>query len=125
MIAAGISENIRVTGIAGRFLEHSRTFCFRDAGQEEIYLGGADMMPRSLDRRVEVDLPVRDPKLVRFLHDEVLAIYLADVIKARHMKSDGTYDQPPNRDNALIMNSQEWFIKKVAVSSGSNEKSVG
>jgi polyphosphate kinase len=72
MIAAGTSENIRVTR------------------QEEIYLGSANMMPRNPNRRVEVDFPVRDPKLMRFLHDEVLAIYLADVVKARHMKPDGT-----------------------------------
>ena len=102
---AGVSENIRVTSIVGRFLEHSRIFYFRNAGQEEIYLGSADMMPRNLNRRVEVDFPVRDPKLVRFLRDEVLAIYLADVVKARHMKPDGTYDRPSNRDNARSMNS--------------------
>lgn len=122
---AGISENIRVTSIVGRFLEHSRIFYFRNAGQEEIYLGSADMMPRNLDRRVEVDFPVRDPKLLRFLHDEVLAIYLADVAKARQMKPDGTYDRPHDRDNDRSMNSQEWWIKKVAVSSSGHEKSVG
>jgi len=122
---AGISENIRLTSIVGRFLEHSRIFYFRNAGQEEIYLGSADLMPRNLNRRVEVDFPVRDPKLVRFLHDEVLAIYLADVVKARHMKPDGTYDRPSNRENVRSMNAQEWFIKKVAVRSSNNEKSVG
>ena len=109
---AGISENIRVTSIVGRFLEHSRIFYFRNAGHEEIYLGSADLMPRNLNRRVEVDFPVRDPRLVRFLHDEVLAIYLAGVVKARHMKPDGTYDRPSDRDHARSMNSQEWFIKK-------------
>ena len=122
---AGVSENIRVTSIVGRFLEHSRIFYFRNAGQEEIYLGSADLMPRNLNRRVEVDFPVRDPKLVRFLHDEVLAIYLADVVNARHMKPDGTYDRPSNRDNVRSMNAQEWFIKKVAVRSSNNEKSFG
>jgi polyphosphate kinase len=122
---AGVSENIRVTSIVGRFLEHSRIFYFRNAGQEEIYLGSADLMPRNLNRRVEVDFPVRDPKLVRFLRDGVLATYLADVVKARHMKPDGTYDRPSNRDNAHSMNAQEWFIKKVAVRSSNNEKSVG
>ena len=122
---AGISEYIRVTSIVGRFLEHSRIFYFRNAGQEEIYLGSADMMPRNLNRRAEVDFPVRDPKLVRFLHDDVLAIYLADVVKGRHMKPDGSYDRPSNRDNARSMNSQEWFIKKVAISSGSNENLSG
>jgi polyphosphate kinase len=110
---AGVSDNIRVTSIVGRFLEHSRIFYFRNAGQEEVYLGSADMMPRNLDRRVEVAFPVQDPKLVRFLHDEVLAVYLADVVKARHMKADGTYDRPANRNQADAMNSQEWFIKKL------------
>jgi polyphosphate kinase len=110
---AGVSDNIKVTSIVGRFLEHSRIFYFRNAGQEEVYLGSADMMPRNLDRRVEVAFPVQDPKLVRFLHDEVLAVYLADVVKARHMKADGTYDRPSHRNQADSMNSQEWFIKKL------------
>jgi polyphosphate kinase len=110
---AGVSDNIKVTSIVGRFLEHSRIFYFRNAGQEEIYLSSADMMPRNLDRRVEVAFPVQDPKLVRFLHDEVLAVYLADVVKARHMKADGTYDRPSHRNQADSMNSQEWFIKKL------------
>jgi polyphosphate kinase len=111
---AGVSDNIRVTSIVGRFLEHSRIFYFRNAGQEEVYLGSADMMPRNLDRRVEVAFPVQDPKLVRFLHEQVLAVYLADVVKARHMKADGTYDRPSRRNDADSMNSQEWFIKNLA-----------
>jgi polyphosphate kinase len=111
---AGVSQNIKVTSIIGRFLEHSRIFYFRNAGQEEIYLGSADIMPRNLDRRVEVAFPVRDPALRRFLRDEVLAIYLADVVNARHMKSDGTYDRPSNRNHPDSMNCQEWFIRKIA-----------
>ncbi len=114
---AGVSENIRVISIIGRFLEHSRIFYFRNAGQEEIYLGSADMMPRNLDRRVEAAFPVRDPALMRFLRDEVLAIYLADVVNARHMKSDGTYDRPSNRNHPDSMNCQEWFIRKITASS--------
>ncbi len=114
---AGVSENIKVTSIVGRFLEHSRIFYFRNAGQEEVYLGSADMMPRNLDRRVEVAFPVQDPKLVRFLRDEVLAIYLADVAKARHMKPDGTYERPSDRYQPDAMNSQEWFIKKFSATS--------
>jgi polyphosphate kinase len=114
---AGVSENIKVTSIIGRFLEHSRIFYFRNAGQEEVYLGSADMMPRNLDRRVEVAFPVQDPKLVRFLRDEVLAIYLADVANARHMKSDGTYERPPDRYQPDSMNSQEWFIRKFSATS--------
>jgi polyphosphate kinase len=114
---AGVSENIKVTSIVGRFLEHSRIFYFRNAGQEEVYLGSADMMPRNLDRRVEVAFPVQDAKLVRFLRDEVLAIYLADVAKARHMKPDGTYERPPDRYQPDAMNSQEWFIRKFSATS--------
>ena len=109
----GVSDNVRVTSIVGRFLEHSRIFYFHNTGKEEIYLGSADMMPRNLDRRVEVVFPIEDPKLVRFLHDEVLAVYLADVAKARHMKSDGTYDRPPHRDKPDAMSSQEWFPEEV------------
>jgi polyphosphate kinase len=114
---AGVSENIKVTSIVGRFLEHSRIFYFRNSGQEEVYLGSADMMPRNLDRRVEVAFPVQDPKLVRFLRDEVLAIYLADVAKARHMKPDGTYERPSDRYQPDAMNSQEWFIRKFSATS--------
>jgi polyphosphate kinase len=110
---AGVSENIKVTSIIGRFLEHSRIFYFRNGGHEEIYLGSADMMPRNLDRRVEAAFPVQHPALMRFLRDEVLAIYLADVVNARHMKSDGTYDRPANRNNPDSMNCQEWFIRKI------------
>jgi polyphosphate kinase len=113
---AGVSDHIKVTSIVGRFLEHSRIFYFRNAGHEEVYLGSADMMPRNLDRRVEVAFPVEDPTLVRFIHDEVLAVYLADVVKARHMKSDGTYDRPADRNNPGAVNSQEWFIKKFTIS---------
>jgi polyphosphate kinase len=111
----GVSDNIRVTSIVGRFLEHSRIFYFRNGGQEQVYLGSADLMPRNLDRRVEVAFPVEDSKLARFLRDEVLAVYLADVVKARHMKSNGTYDRPSDRNNADAMSSQQWFIKKFTV----------
>jgi polyphosphate kinase len=106
----GVSENIRVTSIVGRFLEHSRIYYFRNAGQEEIYLGSADLMPRNLDRRVEVVFPVRDPKLIRHLHDEVLAIYLADTVKARHMQPNGGYVRTSNRSSHEVANSQQLLI---------------
>ncbi len=108
----GISENIRVTSIVGRFLEHSRMFYFHNNGKEEVYLGSADMMPRNLNRRVELLFPVQDPKLVRHLRDEVLAIYLNEVVKARHMNPDGTYSRDPRHANRRELNSQEWFIQQ-------------
>jgi polyphosphate kinase len=87
----GISENIRVTSIIGRFLEHSRIYYFRNGGNEEVYAGSADMMPRNLDHRVEIIFPVVDPRLVRRLKDEILGHYLSDEKNARVMNSDGTY----------------------------------
>jgi polyphosphate kinase len=96
------SKNIRVRSIVGRFLEHSRIYFFGNGGSEEVYLGSADLRPRNLDRRVEVLVPVSDPSLVRRLRDEVLALYLADNVKARELLSDGQYvragrpvDEPP------------------------------
>jgi polyphosphate kinase len=109
---ARISENIRVTSIVGRFLEHSRIYYFRNGGKEEIYLGSADLMPRNLNRRVEVMFPVQDPKLIRHLCDEVLATYLADVVKARYMQADGSYVRSPNRAEDGAMNSQQWLIDR-------------
>ncbi len=107
----GISENIRVTSVVGRFLEHSRIFYFRNNEKEEVYLGSADMMPRNLNRRVELAFPVQDPKLVHYLRDEVLATYLQEVVKARHMNADGTYSRDPHHTHRRELNSQEWFIK--------------
>lgn len=108
----GVSENIRVTSIVGRFLEHSRVFYFHNGGKEEVYLGSADMMPRNLNRRVELLFPVEDPRLVRYVRDELLATYLAEVVKARHMNPDGTYSRSPGHLNRREMNSQEWFIRQ-------------
>jgi polyphosphate kinase len=113
----GVSENIRVTSIVGRFLEHSRIYYFRNAGKEEIYLGSADLMPRNLNRRVEVIFPVREPALVRYLRDEVLATYLADVVKARYMQRDASYQRDPNRALEGAMNSQQWFIDHAVIRS--------
>src|SRR5208337_3684081 len=114
---AGVSENIKVTSIVGRFLEHSRIYYFRNAAKEEIYLGSADLMPRNLNRRVEVIFPVREPGLVRYLRDQVLATYLADVVKARYMQPDGSYRRDPNRALERAMNSQQWFIDHAATHS--------
>ena len=108
----GVSESIRVTSIVGRFLEHSRVFYFFNGGKEEVYLGSADWMPRNLNRRVELLFPVEDPTLVRYVRDEILATYLSEVVKARHMNADGTYYRDPANDNRREMNSQESFISK-------------
>ena len=108
----GVSENIKVTSIVGRFLEHSRIYYFRNAGREEIYLGSADLMPRNLNRRVEVVFPVRDSKLISHLRDEVLATYLNDVVKARHMQPNGSYLRSPNGADQEALNSQQRLIDR-------------
>jgi polyphosphate kinase len=92
---AGISDKIRVISIIGRFLEHSRTYYFRNGDEEEVYLGSADLMPRNLDRRVEILFPVEDPKLVHRIRDKILNSYLADSVNAYEMRSDGAYFRRP------------------------------
>ncbi len=90
----GISERIRVRSIVGRFLEHSRIFCFENAGEPEVFLGSADWMPRNLHERVEVLFPVKDPLLRDRIIHEILAAYLADNLKARLLQEDGRYLRP-------------------------------
>ncbi|MCI0350842.1 MAG: polyphosphate kinase 1 [Acidobacteriales bacterium] len=126
----GISKNIRVVSIVGRFLEHSRIFYFRNGGEEEIYLGSADLMPRNLNHRIEALFPVESPKLVQHLRDDVLATYLADNTQAREMLSDGSYRRLAPRDDETQLNSQSWFLKHRAERPGvssltSSETRVG
>jgi polyphosphate kinase len=87
----GLSERIRVRSIVGRFLEHSRIYHFANGGNDEIYLGSADWMPRNLFERCEVVFPVRDPVARARIHDEILPAYLADTVKARLQQPDGGY----------------------------------
>jgi polyphosphate kinase len=87
----GMSSRIRVRSVVGRFLEHSRIFHFANGGDDEIYLGSADWMPRNLFERCEVAFPVRDPVVKARIHDEILPAYLADTVKARIQQPDGTY----------------------------------
>jgi polyphosphate kinase len=87
----GLSDRIRVRSIVGRFLEHSRIFHFANGGNDEIYLGSADWMPRNLFERCEVAFPVRDPAALARIHDEILPAYLADTVKARLQQPDGSY----------------------------------
>lgn len=86
----GLSENIRVVSIIGRFLEHSRIFAFRNGGEEEVYIGSADWMPRNLDRRVEVVVPVQDPAIRQSLTAS-LRILLEDNCQAWDLQPDGQY----------------------------------
>jgi polyphosphate kinase len=108
----GLSENIRVSSIVGRFLEHSRVYYFRNDDQEEVYLGSADLMTRNLDRRVEVLFPVEDERLIRHLRDEVLVTYLADNVKARWLRADGTYERRQATSGEAPVNSQTTILHR-------------
>ncbi len=110
----GISDNIQVTSVVGRFLEHSRIYYFHNGGKEEIYLGSADLMPRNIDRRVEVLFPVEGAGLVRHVRDEILSPYLADTVKSRQMKSDGTYLRRAPANGKRGVNTQEKLLKQAA-----------
>ena len=102
----GVSENITVRSILGRFLEHSRIYYFGNGGEDEVYIGSADLMPRNLDRRVELLVPVISRKIVRHLRDTLLEKYLADNHSMRLGKADGGY--APAEVGA--MDSQAWFM---------------
>ncbi len=107
----GLSENIRVISVVGRFLEHSRVFYFNNGGDEQLYLGSADLMPRNIDHRVEVLFPVEDPKMLRRIHENILTVYLGDTVKARRMMSDGSYVRVKAGDgDRKGLNSQEWLL---------------
>jgi polyphosphate kinase len=108
----GVSENIEVTSVVGRFLEHSRVYYFHNGGDEELYMGSADLMPRNIDHRVEVLFPVRDPAMVRSIYEGVLRVYLSDNVKARRMLSNGTYTRAKAGPSAARVNSQAALLEK-------------
>jgi polyphosphate kinase len=107
----GVSDNIKVISIVGRYLEHSRVFYFHNNGKEEIYMGSADLMRRNQDHRVEVVFPVENEEHINYLRHAMLATYLSDNMRARVMKSDGTYVRlkPPSDSKAVDV--QEWLMK--------------
>ncbi|HTV07332.1 MAG TPA: polyphosphate kinase 1 [Acidobacteriaceae bacterium] len=107
----GLSENIRVRSIVGRFLEHSRIFYFLNGGQEEVYCGSADWMPRNLFERCEVVFPVRDPQISARIRNEILPALLADNVKARLLNSSGIYTRTSSSDDRIpAFNAQDFFI---------------
>jgi len=119
----GLSERIRVRSIVGRFLEHSRIYHFANGGNDEIYLGSADWMPRNLFERCEVIFPVRDPVALARIHDEILPAYMADTVKARLQQSDGSYlrasklvkDAPPFASQDFLMQLAEGKVELDAI----------
>ena len=107
----GISDTIRVTAIVGRFLEHARIYYFRNGGNEEVFLGSADLMPRNLDRRVEVLYPVETPSVRNAIISQILPVQLGDNVKARMMQPDGTYSRRQQGPAESPLNAQSWFVE--------------
>ena len=107
----GQSENIRVTSIVDRFLEHARIFYFEAGGKREVYLSSADWMPRNFVRRVEVMFPIDDETLRGRIVNEILATQLADNVKARRLCPDGTYQRVTPAKDAPAVRSQEHFVR--------------
>ncbi len=108
---AGVSENIRVRCLIGRYLEHARIYYFANGGAAEIYCGSADLMPRNLDRRVETWFPIQAPDLRQRLLDEILAIELADTAKARYLLPDGSYARVLPAEGEPPLDAQRWFME--------------
>jgi polyphosphate kinase len=106
----GVSETIGVTSLVGRFLEHARLYYFRNGGDEEVFLGSADLMPRNLDRRVEVLFPVEDRALASWLMKTIVPVHLDDTVKNRMLHPDGTYTHLVREPGQPAVNAQEWCI---------------
>jgi polyphosphate kinase len=108
----GISDNIRVLSIVGRFLEHSRIYYFHNLGKADLYVGSGDLMPRNIDRRVEVLFPIDDPILRKEILENILEVYLKDTEKGHILDADGTYK--PAREGLdnqeELFSSQEWLL---------------
>jgi polyphosphate kinase len=108
----GVSDTITVRSVVGRFLEHARIYYFHNAGQHEVFLGSADLMPRNLDRRVEILFPVLHPQWLDIIMNEILAVGLQDNVQARRLMQDGTYERVHPLGGAPVMNSQDWLLTR-------------
>jgi polyphosphate kinase len=107
---SGVSENITVTSIVGRFLEHARIYYFHNGGNEEVFLGSADLMPRNLDRRVEILFPIENLQNRNAIISTILPVQLQDTIKSRLLKSDGSYERRNPSDAMPALNAQSWLV---------------
>jgi polyphosphate kinase len=105
----GVSENIRVISIVDKFLEHSRITYFQNGDDPEVYLASADWMPRNFHRRVELLFPIEEPRLKSRIVDGILGVALADNVKARYLKSDGTYERVQRQPGEPRVRSQVEF----------------
>jgi polyphosphate kinase len=119
----GISKNVKVRSIVGRYLEHSRVFYFYNNGKEEVILGSADMMQRNLNGRVETLFPVEDGNIRRELMRTLMKTSLKDNVKARELLNDMSYKMIVPTDGEKKVNSQEWLMKHAVKNCGELIKS--
>lgn len=117
----GVSENIRVRSIVGTFLEHARIFYFYNDGNEEVYMGSADWMPRNLDRRVEIVFPVEAPDL-KEKAKHILDVKLRDTLKAHCLLEDGTYRKVDRRGKEAVEAQKTFCEEAIAAANESKEK---
>ena len=117
----GVSENIRVRSIVGTFLEHARIFYFYNDGNEEVYMGSADWMPRNLDRRVEIVFPVEAPDL-KEKAKHILDVQLRDTLKAHCLLEDGTYRKVDRRGKEAVEAQKTFCDEAIAAANESKEK---
>ncbi len=110
----GISENIEVSSLVGRFLEHTRLFAFYNNGTPLLYIGSADLMPRNLDRRIEVLTPILDPKLCMRIYKNILKPHFEDTEKTYLLQADGTYIRREAEEGAKPFNVQEHLLKRAS-----------
>ena len=107
----GLSENIRVRSVLGRFLEHSRVFAFENAGEPIVYIGSADMMHRNLDRRIEALVRVKDPRHIKYLLD-MFTVYMSDESRTWHLSGDGTWKRfDTDADGNPLRDVQSYYLR--------------
>ncbi len=106
----GVSEKIRVRSIVGRFLEHSRIFVFANGGEREVYISSADWSGRNLDRRVELAVPILDPVMAEAVDSQILDVLLADNVKSRELREDGTYRRLAPGPREMPIDAQRVFL---------------
>jgi len=117
----GVSDNIVVRSVVGRFLEHSRIFYFENGGNDEVYVSSADWMPRNLYERVEVLCPVLDETLKQRIKDEIIAAYMADNVKARLLDRNGEYSRLPRRRGEQDFSAQDFLIAVAEGTAGAGD----
>src|SRR5580704_4764028 len=106
----GVSENIRVRSIIGRFLEHSRIYVFENGGERDVHMASADWMGRNLDRRVELAVPVEDPALAQTIDGHILGVQLADNVRSRELLENGSYKRRTPGPGEMPIDAQRIFL---------------